>query len=277
MNRNRLRAGALLLLTASSGILASSCQDPFDLEVPALFVRSCLVEPADTCEVGADVSWPFLSQGTFDSSFGNDYACPLLIGNQDAWPIQITGADVRILDVDGSPVASVASSSSPTSGFVERQTADIPGFGLARVRLLDVKTADELLASNASGVTLIAAVRVHGTTLEGREVSSDEWLFPIKLVPHQGLCNLAPCLSEDPSSDVPPQNCHPGVDSLTDCRQGCGCTVGKGECAPLACVDSSPGSSKPICLPCRVDKSDCAAPAQCVPYPSKGSQTGRCE
>lgn len=278
MNRQLLCRGALLLLAAPAALLASSC-----ISGRIFFVRGCLAERPDTCEVSADPNSPALSQGVFDPGFQNDYACPLLVGNTSEPSIEVTEAEVRLLREDGSSLPTSAADSSPrvfrvpVSGFVETGTVAVPGLGITRLRLLDVAAADGALAEKGPDVVVLAAVVLHGKTLDGEEVSSEEWRFPIRVVAHQALCDTIPCIPGTDLGGYPPDNCHPGINDKTDCRQGCGCAVGTGDCAPLACIAAASGSTKGICLPCRVGESDCASPATCVPYPSNGSSQGLCQ
>jgi hypothetical protein len=202
--------------------------------------------------VTADPSEPSLSEGVFDSSFGNDYACPLLLGNTEGSSIQVTDVDLRILGSDGNALSGEPASavSAATSGFVEHGTTAVPGTGVVRVTLLSASTAERALAMMGSETTLLAEVVVHGQTLEAAVVESAAWRFPVRVVPHQGLCDLGPCLSDGglPWNDSGPTNCHPGVNTPTDCRQGCGCVLGGTDCTPLECVpDPSSHSDRGRC------------------------------
>lgn len=79
--------------------------------------------------------------------------------------------------------------------------------------------------------------------------STEEWRFPIRVVPHQGLCDLAPCMPGGQFGGYPDTNYHPGINDLTDCRQGRKCVAGKGDCAPLGCVASGNGCHDPVGAP----------------------------
>ncbi len=278
MNRQWFCRGALLLLAAPAALLASACGSD-----RTFFIRACLVESAsNSCSVAADAEEPALSQGAFDPSFANDYACPLLVGNTSEPPIEVTGADVRILREDGKPFPTGGTSgaprtfSGPTSGFVETGTVAIPGLGVTRLRMLDVATANEVLAENSAGAVMISAVVLHGKTLDGEEVSTEEWLFPIRVLPPQSLCDMTPCFSGSQIGDPSYDNCHPGMDDKTDCRQGCPCTVGAGECAPLACIPLGKDPSKGLCQRCRLSEADCGPSAKCKPYDGSFDDTGLC-
>ncbi len=272
MNRPRLCRGALLLLATTGAFIGSACGPE-----RTFFIRACLVEPPDSCQVAADPAAPTLSQGVFDPSFENDYACPLLAGNTSEPPIEITEADIRLLREDGTALANGDGAarifSAPTSGFVDTGTVGVPGLGITRLRMLDVATANAVLAASGAGAVVIAAVVLHGKTLDGEEVATEEWRFPIRVVPHQGLCDLGPCIPGQQIGGYPQTNCHPGINDPTDCRQGCKCAAG--ECGPLACVASG-SASKGICVPCRVGEADCGGDAECVPYPSSGDEEGLC-
>jgi hypothetical protein len=270
MPRYRQRIGALASLAVACGVLGSGC-----LEGPPFFVRACLVERADTCSVTSEDLDDVRTKGTFDASFGGDYACPLLLGNTDHPAIQITGADVEILGSDGQPLADAPVLSLPANGFVDSGSVPVPGLGVARVVLLDNASAEaQLSRSGGAKTAVIASVVVHGATLDGREVSSPAFRFPIDILPHQGLCDLSPCFPGS-SGHFSAYTCRPGLDGLTSCEAGCPCTVGKGECAPLGCLPTAPGATTGTCGACRVGASDCTAPAECAP--AGVGATGYCE
>jgi hypothetical protein len=267
MRQSLQRAGAFLLLTAAMGVLGTSCVD----NESSLFIRSCLFVPTDTCKVTFDSSATVRLAGLLDPA-QSDYSCPLLVGNQlvargnaaqlrtETSRIEIHTAVVTIYDSIKSQTYTTYSV--PASGFVDPGSATTPGFGGADVLLLDRVTAREHL-----GETLLSGVVLQGRTLGGLEVESAEWTFPITVSSPEQLCDFSACEFGSTLTDMPKLTCRPGVDSTTDCRQGCGCLLkdatGKatGDCAPFGCRADASGQG--VCGACRTN-ADCAAPKKCV-------------
>ncbi|MFO0756030.1 MAG: hypothetical protein U0359_06045 [Byssovorax sp.] len=255
MVRSLRRLGALVFLGAAVGSFMPGCAT----NASSLFIRQCQKVPADTCEVTADTSSAFISEGVLDVAFGRDYSCPLLVGNQlvprgdpnkvrtETSRVTIYGADVRILDANGDPVANASGDAAefftPTSGFADPGTSTAPGLGLANVVLLDVQTAAAQLDAHPGGVLLISGVTLHGRTLGGNELTSEEWQFPIQVIPRTSSCDLSPCVNGD--TDKPKANCHMGLDDAVDCRLGCPCDAGSDACLPLGCVSGFCGVCDP--------------------------------
>ncbi len=282
MSRPLWRAGAIVMLTVMGGVLAPACA----VNESSFFVRGCLLEPPDTCMVTPDTSTAQRESGFFDAAQGFDYQCPLLIGNQlvargdpnklrtETSRIQVESADVQVFATDPSTGEAVPlpAFSVPASGFVDPGSQSAPGYGIARVTLLDAFTASQHV-----GETLVSHVIVRGRTLGGNEIATGEWTFPIVVNPPLSLCDLTGCIPGATSMEKPTKNCHPGADDFTDCRLGCNCTVGAGQCAPLGCV-APKGTTAGICQACTVgNTSDCTKPLKCTPFPSKTSPTGLCK
>jgi hypothetical protein len=275
MRQSLQRAGAFLLLSAAVGVLGTSCVD----NESSLFIRSCLFVPTDTCKVTFDASATVRLAGTLDPAQG-DYSCPLLLGNQlvargdskqlrtETSRIVIHSAVVTIYDSIKS--TTYTTFSVPATGFVDPGTSAQPGFGGANVLMLDRVTARE-----HPGETLLSGVVLQGRTLGGLEVETAEWTFPITITGPGQLCDLSPCMPGAAPAEMVKLTCRPGVDTTTDCRQGCACLpkgpTGKatGDCAPLGCLADATGQG--VCGLCRTS-ADCAAPAKCVTTagPTKG-------
>lgn len=255
MVRSLRRLGALVFLAASVASFMPGCA----VNASTLFIRQCQKVPTDTCSVSADTSQVSISEGRLDVAFNHNYSCPLLVANQmvargdpnklrtETSRITIYGADVRILDASGNPVANAKGDPqeffTPTSGFVDPGTSTAPGLGLADIVLLDVQTAARQLTDHPGGLTLISAVTLHGRTLGGNEVTSEEWQFPIEVIPRTTSCDIAPCVNGD--TDKPKANCHAGLDDAVDCRLGCPCEAGTTACLPLGCVSGFCGACDP--------------------------------
>lgn len=267
MRQSLQRAGAFLLLTTAMGVLGTSCVD----NESSLFVRSCLFLPEDNCKVTFDPSAMVRLAGTLDPAQA-DYSCPLLVGNQlvargdskqvrtETSRIEIHTAVVTIYDSIKSKTYTTFSV--PATGFADPGTSSQPGFGGADVLLLDRVTAREHV-----GETVLSGVVLQGRTLGGTDVESAEWTFPITITGPDQLCNYNACLASTATPEALKLTCRPGVDSTTDCRQGCACLLkdatGKptGDCAPYGCQAKATGVG--VCGSCRTS-ADCAAPKKCV-------------
>lgn len=276
MGQSLQRTVAFVALVASGGVFASSCA----VNESSLFIRGCLELPSDTCTVIPDISATEIFSGKLDPAQGTGYRGILLVGNQlvsrgnsaqlrtETSRIEIQSADVTIYD---STVATTLTStySVPASGFVDPGSSTQPGFGAVSVLLVDAVTA----TANV-GKTVVSGVILHGKTLGGLEITSGEWQFPVDILPRGSSCNLAPCIPGVVTTDMVVANCHPGYDSVVDCRQGCACTPGLGDCAPLGCAVAKTGDKTGTCAPC-VSAAQCSAGSKCVI--ATGSKSGVCQ
>jgi hypothetical protein len=270
MGQSLQRTVAFLVLVASGGVLASSCAT----NESSLFIRGCLETPQDTCTVSPDVSATQIFAGRLDPAQGTGYNGILLFGNQlvargnstqlrtETSRIEVQSADVTIYD--STMATTYITYSVPASGFADPGTSTQPGFGAVKVLLIDAVTA-----AAHPGTTLVAGVILHGRTLGGLELESGEWQFPVEVLQRGALCYLDPCRSGVIGADMPIVTCHPGYDSVTDCRQGCGCSPGLSDCAPLGCVIKKTGDKIGIC-------GGCTSSAQCAPG-TKCATTGYCQ
>lgn len=226
------RACAVLLLAVGAGVTSNACV-PND---SSLFIRSCLVTPLDSCKIDVSLSAPFLSKGALDAAFASEYNCPLMMENQlvvrgdtnklrtETSRISVYAADVTLLNGEGKIITRADGSSAQftttISGFVDPGTGATPGFGATFVTLIDAATAGDL--GEAARTTCLlqeveARVIVHGRTLGGTELTSNEFAFPIQ-VGYGVLCVDPPGVSCKSATDKPPDNCRLGLDSEVDCR-----------------------------------------------------------
>lgn len=260
MRQSLQRAGAFLFLTAAVGLLAASCAD----DESSIFIRGCLAVSDDSCTVTPDASAKQLFSGLVDPGQA-DYSCPLLIGNQlvargnsaqirtETSRIVLHSAVVTIYDSTKS--TTYTQFTVPASGFIDPGTATSPGFGAANVLMLDRVTARAHI-----GETLLSGVVLQGRTLGGNEIESAEWTFPIEVAASESLCNLNPCVPGANNTDMLATTCHPGTNTVTDCRQGCVCLPNTGDCEPLGCRGAA-GSG--VCGQC-LTKADCTSPKKCT-------------
>jgi hypothetical protein len=230
VQRKHIGASAALLLLG--GALSGGCAD----NEGSIFIRGAMKVPSDTCEVTADPSAPILFNGAMDTAFAGEYSAVLLVGNQlvrrgntatvrvETSRIQFVEADVSVLDAGGGELAAFRV---PISGFADPGSTGEPGYGLARVVLIDAATAQSLGAqAGSSGLIqeVVASVIVRGHTLGGRDIESGAWQFPISVC--QGCLVFFPGEADDPTSTTPdcnarddaPTNCRVGLDDPVDCR-----------------------------------------------------------
>lgn len=182
-----MKALAIALLAASTGVLAPACAD----NESSLFIRACLV-PDDSCSVEPSPETAFRSGGSMDASILGEYSCVLLLGNQlapvgndslrtETSRIQVYAFDVTVTDRLG---AVVGEFSSPTSGFIDPGQAPSAGYGAVGATLVDFNTVQKVAAQGeAEGRSqpVIATVIARGRTLGGTEVESAPWSFPIEI------------------------------------------------------------------------------------------------
>lgn len=275
MGQSLQRAVAFLVLVASGGVLASSCA----VNESSLFIRGCLEFPADTCVVTPDVSATEIFSGNLDPAQGVGYSGALIVGNQlvargapaqvrtETSRIQIQSAVVTIYDSTAATV--YRTYTVPASGFADPGTSTQPGFGAVLVLLVDPLTASEHV-----GETVVSGVVIKGHTLGGLDLESGEWRFPVNILHRGGLCDLTPCYPGAAPDAMIPTTCHPGFDSITDCRQGCGCVPGLSDCAPLACLVKKTGDMTGFCGACTSTK-QCGPGTKCVV--ATGKSSGFCQ
>jgi hypothetical protein len=230
IQRKHIGASAGLLLLGA--VMTEGCAD----DEGSIFIRGALVVPTDTCDVIADPSSPTLFGGTLDTALAGEYGAVLLVGNQlvrrgntatvrvETSRVQFVEADVTVLSSAGDQIAAFRV---PVSGFADPGTTGEPGYGAARVVLIDAVTAKSLGAqTGSSGVVqeIIASVIMRGHTLGGRDIESGAWQFPISVC--QGCLVFFPGDADDTTTeafdcnarDDAPTNCRVGLDSPVDCR-----------------------------------------------------------
>lgn len=269
MRQSLQRAGAFFFLAAAAGVLGTSCVD----NESSIFIRGCLAFTADSCTVTVDSSAKVLFSGVLDPAQA-DYTCPLMLGNQlvargDSKQVRTETSRVvlhsAIVTVyDSTKAETFTTFTVPASGFIDPGTSAQPGFGAANVLMLDRVTARA-----HAGETLLSGVVLQGRTLGGLELETAEWTFPIQVAAPSSLCILPPCYPGAPDGDTLKETCHPGVNTNTDCRQGCACLPGNDDCAPLGCRATTSGTG--VCSPCFAD-ADCTAPKKC----GTGANAGFC-
>lgn len=235
------RACATFLLACGAAFLPSACV----ADESTIFARACLAIPDDTCSVDFSPSSPFLSGGFLDTATHRfEYSCALLVGNQlvargdpnklrtETSRVSLYEADVTLLMVPagsttGEPAVitrsdgSTAKFSTTISGFVDPGTGTTPGYGGARVTLIDAATAKDL-GKQAFSTNLVqqveARVIIRGRTLGGLEVETNEMRFPIDVGYGTSCDHPAGIVCNKVGTEKPEDSCHRGQDAVTDCR-----------------------------------------------------------
>jgi hypothetical protein len=184
-----------------------------------LFIQQVqAISATNSCEATADPTAAFWSSGTMDLALTAEYNAMLLVGNQlvsrgnadtmrpESARVQLYSADVSVFDAGGGTVGEF---SLPVAGFVDVGTGDTPGYGLVHVPLIDAGTS----AAIAPGQTVVARVKIYGSTLGGIDVETGYYDFPIVVC--QG-CIACTCPSSADSEYV--VACQAGQNEGIDCR-----------------------------------------------------------
>ena len=176
----------------------------------SIYIRQVAARLAPECRVEADPSKDLRMRGMLDLGLSSDYHADLVIGNQmvsQGWGaglrtetsrVRLEGAVVTLRTKGGTVIDD---RTTDASGFVDPGTGESPGFGITSVALVEPGTVDDYV-----GRTVIATIRVFGTTLGGTEVESGDFTFPI------GVCYG--CLVSFPLDALDP------VGTSVECTQG---------------------------------------------------------
>ena len=238
-----------LLGVAIGGFLAaastSSCVD----NNASLVILGMLTPPQASgsggsaiCLYTPNIIGPFLSFGTMDVAFSEEYVPTLLLGNQliaqgnastdriETDNIIIQGAIVRVTDASG---ATLDNYTAPGDGFLLPASGGTPGLTTYAATLVSPKAADAVRQSfgGTFGGTkrLISFVKVFGTTTGGTHIESGEVGIPVNacngclVVFPSGSDDLAQttqpnCSSQVASGGSTSTPCIFGQDQYIDCR-----------------------------------------------------------
>ena len=232
-----------------------------------MFISGVAVRKAGSCTIKPDLSGTYLQKGAMDRLFASEYIAGLIVGNQimqrgsrervrtETSRVILKGAEVRLESPQGEEL--VPAFSSIGTGFVDASDGTDASPGAMYATLIPASVAPLLEPG-----TVVAKVRVFGTTLGGEDVESSELPFPIEicdgcLVSYPASardlaangteyqCKLA---ADEPatagsSADEP---CSPGIDFSIPCTACSGvyaaCQSPKDNCAytPAACDPPPP-------------------------------------
>ncbi len=157
-----------------------------------LFVEGVLSPTPPSCEASGDPSAALLFRGKLDVAFRDKYEGLVLVGNQltprgnkselrtETAGFRVRGAEVELRSPQG---ALIDEFSVNGGGFIQPNSAETPGYGLAEVTMIPASQGqllrDELEGRRTRTRTLIASIRVFGETLGGVEITSGDFTFPI--------------------------------------------------------------------------------------------------
>jgi len=166
-----------------------------------MYIVGVSVRKAGACTIKPDLSGTILAKGTLDRLFATDYVAGLIVGNQltergsrervrtETSRVALKGAEVKLETPQG--VELVPAFSSIGTGFVDASDGTDAAPAAMFATLIPASVAPSLPRG-----TVVAKVRVFGTTLGGQDVESSELLFPID------VCDG--CLVAFPASAIDP-------------------------------------------------------------------------
>ena len=204
-----LFAVSAVCLTAS--VLPSCATNDSMMFIVGVFART-----AGSCAVKADIEAPILAKGTMDRLFANEYVAALLVGNQitqrgsrdrlrtETSHVALKGAEVHLETPQGAELAPAFSSIG--TGFVEASEGTD-----ASLTAMFASLIPSSIAPNLQPGTVVAKVRVFGTTLGGEDVESAELLFPIEIC--DGCLVSFPADARDLTADGARYQCKQATDA----------------------------------------------------------------
>lgn len=181
-----------------------------------MFIIGVSARKAGSCTVKADLDSPILARGTMDRLFASDYVAALLVGNQvtqrgsrdrirtETSRISLKGAEVHLETTQGAELAPAFSSVG--TGFVDASEGTDPALSVMFASLIPASVSPSLPLG-----TVVAKVRVFGTSLGGEDIESAELGFPIEIC--EGCLVAYPASDRDLTSDSPDYQCKLATDS----------------------------------------------------------------
>lgn len=151
-----------------------------------MYIVGVSVRKSGACAIKPDLSGAILAKGTMDRLFASEYVAGLLVGNQltergsrervrtETSRVALKGAEVRLESAQGAEL--VPAFSSIGTGFVDASDGTAAAPAAMFATLIPASVAPTLPRG-----TVVAKVRVFGTTLGGEDVESSELLFPIEV------------------------------------------------------------------------------------------------
>lgn len=204
----------------------------------SLFVAGVVRAEAPECAVKADPGTDLMLSGVMDIGFTRSYTAVVLVANQlsprgnkeqlrsETMGFQVRGGEVRLTDSTGNLIQEF---STPSSGFSNPSSSNTPGYGISRMTLIPADVGNNLAQRLQPGSTrtVIAEIRVFGTTAGGAEVTSGSHTFTIEVCHTCLLSFVEGGLTADAEGNLRcdygvteelKMGCAPGQDDPTDCR-----------------------------------------------------------
>jgi hypothetical protein len=228
MGRFRRMMPATLLATGAAAVVLTACVD----NESSLFVQGVLAPLPPDCTVVAEPNAMTIGAGILDVAMSNEYRAWLLVGNQltargrkqqvrtETARVTLRGAEIRLETAEGGEIGAYTV---PGTGFVHISRSEEPGFGAFLATLIPGDYGSALGATTrAAGFlarqTVVANVRVFGSTLGGEEIESAELAYPIE------ICNGCSIVYPVDAIDWSNRSCSLGAadDALLPCFPGQG-------------------------------------------------------
>jgi hypothetical protein len=178
----RLPFKTLLALGAaclSAGLLPSCATNDSMMFITGVYYRKF-----GACTAKADFAAPTVDKGVLDLALASEYRAALIVGNQitergsrervrtETSRVALKGAEVTLENLQGGAIGKPFSSTG--TGFVNASAGTDPSLTIMYASLIPASVARTLQLG-----TVVAKVRVFGTTLGGEDVESSELAFPI--------------------------------------------------------------------------------------------------
>ncbi len=194
-----------------------------------MFITGVYFRKFGACTPKASFDAPMLSRGTLDVEFADHYVAALIVGNQivergskervrtETSRVQLKGAEVSLENVQGDSLGDPFSSTG--TGFVNPSSGTDPALTIMYADLIPASVVSKLKLG-----TVIAKVRVFGTTLGGQDVESGELAFPIDVC--SGCLVSFPTSARDITADGTDYQCKVGdtmaaTSAVADADQPC--------------------------------------------------------
>ncbi|HVY28042.1 MAG TPA: hypothetical protein VHB79_15905 [Polyangiaceae bacterium] len=194
-----------------------------------MFIIGVAVRKAGSCTVSASLDSPILAKGTLDRALATDYVAGLLVGNQvtqrgsrdrirtETSRITLKGAEVHLESTQGAELTPAFSSVG--TGFVDASEGTDAALSAMFATLIPGSVSGKLPLG-----TLVAKVRVFGTTLGGEDIESAELGFPIEVC--DGCLVSYSAADRDLTSDSPDYQCKVATDMAGAADTDLPCSLG---------------------------------------------------
>jgi hypothetical protein len=223
----------LVCFGSAATVLALTASACVDNNVTLFIEKVMAPDPDDNCVAQSDPDGLFYGAGALDTALSPQYEAWVLVGNQmvargdsdtlrpESSRIQLYEAEVEIFDSSGGTISSFTH---PVTGFVDVGSGTEPGWGLAKVTLVDAGTGGALGGLQ----TLISRIKIYGVTLGGIDVETGYYDYPIQV-----CSGCLPCVCPESADAEYTTACAPGQNEAVDCRLDacwaagnfCGCPI----------------------------------------------------